>query len=152
MSRNANRNDGRFPDDSPVLVRYPLTPAEMDGDRAAWPWVPGYIVTQCGPDEWEICDPGEEPEDLPRERPRNRVEAHDQAIRELTAWPRRVGVPPAGAQEHHDRSSAGAASCPDCGWPPGRWGGGRPRGHVEDSTRVRGVVLARDLSGHPAFS
>jgi hypothetical protein len=55
VSRNANRNDGRFPDDSPVLVRYPLTPAEMDGDRAAWPWVPGYIVTQCGPDEWEIC-------------------------------------------------------------------------------------------------
>jgi hypothetical protein len=22
---------------------------------AAWPWLPGSIVEQCGPDEWRVC-------------------------------------------------------------------------------------------------
>ncbi len=21
----------------------------------AWPWLPGSIVSQCGPDEWSVC-------------------------------------------------------------------------------------------------
>ena len=48
-------NDGRFPDESAVLTPFPLTQAQADGDRADWPWLPGWIVSQCGPDEWEIC-------------------------------------------------------------------------------------------------
>ena len=48
-------NDGRFPDDSLVEVRYPRTRQEELGDRAEWPWLPGSIVSQCGPDEWYVC-------------------------------------------------------------------------------------------------
>jgi hypothetical protein len=44
-----------FPDDSPVEVRYPLTSQQEHGDRAAWPWLPGWVVSRCGPDEWQIC-------------------------------------------------------------------------------------------------
>jgi hypothetical protein len=47
-------NDGRFPDDSLVEVRYPLTRSEQQGDRSAWPWLPGSILGQCGPDEWHV--------------------------------------------------------------------------------------------------
>ena len=48
-------NDGRFPDDSPVEVRYPRSRQEELGDRSAWPWLPGSILSQCGPDEWHVC-------------------------------------------------------------------------------------------------
>jgi hypothetical protein len=48
-------NDGRFPDDSLVEVRYPRTRQEEQGDRCAWPWLPGSILGQCGPDEWHVC-------------------------------------------------------------------------------------------------
>ena len=48
-------NDGRFPDGSLVKVRYPRTPNEEQGDRCAWPWLPGSILGQCGPDEWHVC-------------------------------------------------------------------------------------------------
>ena len=48
-------NDGRFPDDSPVEVRYPRNKQEEQGDRSAWPWLPGSILSQCGPDEWYVC-------------------------------------------------------------------------------------------------
>ena len=48
-------NDGRFPDDSPVLVRYPRNRQAELGDRAEWPWLPGSILGQCGPDEWHTC-------------------------------------------------------------------------------------------------
>jgi hypothetical protein len=44
-----------FPDDSPVEVRYPLTAEQEAGARAAWPWLPGTVVSQCGPGEWQIC-------------------------------------------------------------------------------------------------
>lgn len=60
-------NAGRFPDDSAVLVRYPLTvtqqrPGQSDVERLAevaaerknWPWLPGHIAAQCGPDEWHV--------------------------------------------------------------------------------------------------
>jgi hypothetical protein len=48
-------NDGRFPDDSPVKVRYPRNKQEEQGDRSAWPWLPASILSQCGPDEWHVC-------------------------------------------------------------------------------------------------
>ena len=44
-----------FPEDSWVEVRYPLTSEQEHGDRAAWPWLPGWVASVCGPDEWEIC-------------------------------------------------------------------------------------------------
>jgi hypothetical protein len=44
-----------FPEDSWVQVRYPLTKEQEHGDRAAWPWLPGWVAAECGPGEWEIC-------------------------------------------------------------------------------------------------
>src|ERR1700730_17328554 len=48
-------NDGRFPDESPVEVRYPRSNQEDQAYRERWPWLPGTIVEQCGPDEWYVC-------------------------------------------------------------------------------------------------
>ena len=48
-------NDGKFPDESPVEVRNPRSKQEEQGDRERWPWLPGTIVEQCGPDEWYVC-------------------------------------------------------------------------------------------------
>ena len=48
-------NDGRFPDETPVEVRYPCSKPDENGDRSAWPWLPGSILEQCGPDEWYVC-------------------------------------------------------------------------------------------------
>jgi hypothetical protein len=48
-------NDGRFPDDSAVEVRYPLDQEQERGDRSRWPWLPGSIISQGGPDEWYVC-------------------------------------------------------------------------------------------------
>jgi len=48
-------NDGKFPDESPVEVRYPRSKQEEQADRGTWPWLPGSIVEQCGPDEWYVC-------------------------------------------------------------------------------------------------
>lgn len=53
-------NDGRYPDDSPVLTRYPGPDRAASADREAWPWLPGSIVQQCGPDEWQVCVESEE--------------------------------------------------------------------------------------------
>jgi hypothetical protein len=39
-------NDGRFPDDSLVEVRFPRTRQEELGDRSAWPWLPGSILSR----------------------------------------------------------------------------------------------------------
>jgi hypothetical protein len=44
-----------FPEDSWVYVRYPLTAEQEAGDRASWPWLPGYVVEVCGGNEWEVC-------------------------------------------------------------------------------------------------
>lgn len=41
--------------DKPVEVRYPLTPEQAQGDRSAWPWLPGWVAEVCGPDEWQVC-------------------------------------------------------------------------------------------------
>ena len=72
-----HENDGRFPDESPVLVRYPLDGPRSVSDRAEWPWLPGTIEQQCGPDEWlvtiedrrlaELDDGSPAPEDTPDE-------------------------------------------------------------------------------------
>ncbi len=44
-----------FPEDSWVQVRYPLTAEQEHGGCEAWLWLPGWVVSVCGPDEWEIC-------------------------------------------------------------------------------------------------
>jgi len=44
-----------YPEDTPVLVRYPLTPEQEKGPREAWSWLPGTVEQVCGPDEWQIC-------------------------------------------------------------------------------------------------
>jgi hypothetical protein len=54
--KSGTDNDGRFTDESPVWVRYPLgssTPADAL-PREQWPWLPGSILSQCGPDEWQV--------------------------------------------------------------------------------------------------
>jgi hypothetical protein len=48
-------NDGRFPGDSIVQVRFPRSEREEKGNRAGWPWLPAEIVQQCRLDEWLIC-------------------------------------------------------------------------------------------------
>jgi hypothetical protein len=44
-----------YPEDSWVEVRFPVTAGQEHGDRGAWPWLPGWVVSICGPGEWEIC-------------------------------------------------------------------------------------------------
>jgi hypothetical protein len=44
-----------YEEDQEVLTKFPLTQAQEDGPRAAWPWVPGYIIRECGDTEWEVC-------------------------------------------------------------------------------------------------
>jgi hypothetical protein len=55
VCKSDDDNDGRFPDGSRVEVRYPRTRHEEQADRAGWPWLPGTIERQCGPDEWLVC-------------------------------------------------------------------------------------------------
>ena len=45
---------GNLADETPVLVLYPRTSEEERGDRARWPWLPGTILQQVGPDEFQI--------------------------------------------------------------------------------------------------
>ena len=44
-----------FAEDVAIMVKFPRTKQEEQGDRSAWPWLPGTIVQQCGPDEWQVC-------------------------------------------------------------------------------------------------
>jgi len=44
-----------FAKDVAVKVRFPRTNEEERGDRANWSWLPGTIVEQVGPDEWQVC-------------------------------------------------------------------------------------------------
>jgi hypothetical protein len=44
-----------FPEESWVEVRYPLTKEQEHADRDPWPWLPGWVVSICGLDEWQIC-------------------------------------------------------------------------------------------------
>jgi hypothetical protein len=68
VSGMIHENDSRFPDESAVLVRYPLHlgPERQPGqsqdehltalraERETWPWLPGIVEQQCGPDEWLV--------------------------------------------------------------------------------------------------
>lgn len=47
--------DSRFPEESQVMVRYPLPGQGPETDREAWAWLPGTVEAVCGPDEWQIC-------------------------------------------------------------------------------------------------
>ena len=47
-------DDGRYPDGSAVEVRFPFTPEQKAGPRDAWPWLPGTVLSRCGPDEWDV--------------------------------------------------------------------------------------------------
>ena len=47
-------NDGRFPDESEVLVRYPAPGMTPETPRDSWPWMAGVIECQGGPDEWQV--------------------------------------------------------------------------------------------------
>jgi hypothetical protein len=51
-------NDGKFPDESPVEIRYPSS--KQEEQREQWPWLPGTIVEQCGPGERYVCVEGRE--------------------------------------------------------------------------------------------
>jgi hypothetical protein len=46
-----HENNGQFPDESAVLVRYPLDGSRSASDRETRPWLPGTVEQQCGPDE-----------------------------------------------------------------------------------------------------
>jgi hypothetical protein len=51
-----SHNNGRFPDQSPVSVRYPPEGSTQNDalPRDQWPWLHGSIISQCGPDEWQV--------------------------------------------------------------------------------------------------
>lgn len=55
MSQSMSEGVPVFTEDMAVEVRYPRTKEEERGDRAGWPWLPGTVVQQCGPDEWQVC-------------------------------------------------------------------------------------------------
>jgi hypothetical protein len=79
-----HENDGRFPDESEVLVRYPLRQrpgperqpgqsedehlAVLRADRETWPWLLG-TIEQCGPDEWLVTIEGPAPGRARRRHP-----------------------------------------------------------------------------------
>jgi hypothetical protein len=50
----ARQADRHYPPLTHVEVRYPLTEAQKNGDRALWPWLQGEIAEQCGDDEWLV--------------------------------------------------------------------------------------------------
>ncbi len=55
MSSSMSEDSPAFAEDMAVMVRFPRTKEDERGDRANWPWLPGTIVGQCGPDEWQVC-------------------------------------------------------------------------------------------------
>jgi hypothetical protein len=90
-------NDGRFPDDSAVEVRYPQGKEEQ-GDRSAWPWLPGSTLEQCAPDEWRVCVEARELAMLDDGSPAptgRRTEIC--STRAASGTPARSGVPPTGS-------------------------------------------------------
>jgi hypothetical protein len=42
-------NDGKFPDESRVEVRYPRCKQEEQGDREQWPWLPCCAMLRASP-------------------------------------------------------------------------------------------------------
>lgn len=43
-----------FPDGTSVKTPFPVDAEQQAGERAAWPWLPGEVVSRVGPDEWQI--------------------------------------------------------------------------------------------------
>jgi hypothetical protein len=85
----------RFPDNSLVEVRYPRTRQEELGDRSAWPWLPGSILSQCGPDEWHVCVEACELAVLDDGSPAPAGTAGGNcSTRAVSGMPARSGVPP----------------------------------------------------------
>jgi len=90
-------NDGRFPDDNLAEVRYPRTRQEEQGDRSAWPWLPGSILSQCGPDEWYVCvETGELATMTTAARRRPGRRPGNCSTRAVSGTPARSGAPPMG--------------------------------------------------------
>lgn len=52
MTRSDDYNP--YPDGSVVRVRFPLSREQERGARDSWPWLPGTILEQCEPDEWQV--------------------------------------------------------------------------------------------------
>jgi hypothetical protein len=48
-------NDGKFPNESPVEVRYPRSEQEEQSRPRHLAVAASSIVEQCGPDEWYVC-------------------------------------------------------------------------------------------------
>lgn len=44
-------NDGTWPDETEVEVRFPTSDGQA---RSDWPWLPGTVLGQCGPGEWHV--------------------------------------------------------------------------------------------------
>ncbi len=47
-------DDNPYRDGIAVLVRFPRSKAEGQGDRANWPWLAGVIEQRCAEDEWQV--------------------------------------------------------------------------------------------------
>ena len=89
-------NDGRFPDDSLVEIRYPRTLQEGLSDRSAWPWLPGSVLSQCGP-EWHVCVEARELAVLDDRNPAPDGTAdEDQFPRAVSGTPAKSGASPTG--------------------------------------------------------
>ena len=43
-----------FAEDVAVMVKFPRTKVEEQGDRARWPWLPGTVLQRVGPDEYQV--------------------------------------------------------------------------------------------------
>jgi hypothetical protein len=43
-----------YPEGTRVLVKYPRSKEEEQGERSAWPWLPGVVEEACGLDEWLV--------------------------------------------------------------------------------------------------
>lgn len=85
MSQYAD-NDGRFPDESEVEVRFPIDPRPV-GDRDGWPWVRGYVAGQCGPNEWDVVVDGSHPVDWDSDGPLHPSVYRDSSeIRKAARW------------------------------------------------------------------
>lgn len=44
-----------FGEGQAVDVRFPIGREQEQGNRDLWPWLPGTVEEQCGPDEWLVC-------------------------------------------------------------------------------------------------
>jgi hypothetical protein len=50
----SGQNDGRFPDGTAVLTRYPGPGMTAATPREEWPWLPAEIESQGDTDEWLV--------------------------------------------------------------------------------------------------